>query len=350
MKRIISIAIALIMLTGTACAMPIQLTNGVATVDAFDLHDNVETELSLQSFHLLAQDPEDGSYLIYYGQELYTVQADAMAKAIVLTEEVPQLGELQPLTPGTRGEEVVPLQRRLWTLGYLTGSADGDYGAGTQAAVADFQTAAGLEATGEADEITQLLLASVMEDTIGMEAVIPPEVLYAPIIGKTSLDLQPILDSGLEFDYDDMSGEGFISGGEPVEVDASGSTALDKYTFSLQFGLLTRESEGAVDILPALKLRCLCVRRPVLTTVTMKAGEARGVAAVDELKVSLEGIDTVEEGIVLLTGDMIDALANAADAGELKLRVEGQYKTFDISLEELDAAARVGQLAREIAR
>ena len=135
-----------------------------------------------------------------------------------------------------------------------------------------------------------------------------------------------------------------------LRITASGSTALDKYTFSLQFGLLTRESEGAVDILPALKLRCLCVRRPVLTAVTMKAGEARGMAAVDELKVSLEGIDTVEEGIVLLTGDMIDALANAADAGELKLRVEGQYKTFDISLEELDAAARVGQLAREIAR
>ena len=342
MKRIISVVIALIMLTGTAWAMPIELTTGAASVSAFDLHDNVETELTLRSFHLLGQDPEDGSYLIFDGQGLYTVSADEMARIVALEEEAPQLGTLSELAPGMRSEEVVPLQRNLRTLGYLAGSADGDYGAGTEAAVAEFQSAAGLEVTGRADEITQLILASILGDTVYLEGVITPERLFAPILGKTSVDLTPILEGGFSFDYDDMTGEGFISAGEPFEVDASGSSALDVYRFALQFGLITRENAGGVELQPALKVNCTCVRRPVMTAVTLKAGEIRGSAAVETLTVSLDGIYTVEKGVVLLSDDMIDALAGAAEAGELKLRVEGQYNTFDLSADGLESAARMG--------
>ena len=348
MKRIISIAIALIMLAGTAWAMPVELTNGAATVSAFDLHDNLETELTLRSFHLLGQDPEDGTYLIHDGQGLYTISAEEMARTVTLEGEVPQLGTVSELTAGMRGEEVVPLQQKLRTLGYLAGSADGDYGAGTEGAVAEFQRAAGLEATGQADEITQLLLESILGDTVYLEGVTSPEMVFAPILGKTQADLQPILEGGFDFDYDDMTGEGFISAGEPFEADASGSATLDTYRFALQFGLITRENAGGVELLPALKLSCTCVRRPVMTTVTVKAGEARGSAAVDSLTVSLDGVYTVEKGVVLLNADMIDALAGAVEAGELKLRVEGQYNTFDLSAEELESAARLGGVIKAV--
>ena len=53
---------------------------------------------------------------------------------------------------GAKGEEVLALQQRLIALGYLNGSADGDFGSRTQGAVQALQNAHGLEATGVVTE------------------------------------------------------------------------------------------------------------------------------------------------------------------------------------------------------
>lgn len=61
---------------------------------------------------------------------------------------------------GSRGEEVIRLQTRLIELGYLSGPADGDFGAGTRTAVRLFQKAAGLDVDGLAGRDTQTRLFS----------------------------------------------------------------------------------------------------------------------------------------------------------------------------------------------
>ena len=71
--------------------------------------------------------------------------------------EVPEYIEL---TKGSKGQEVVNMQKRLIELGYLTGSADGSYGNGTAGAVSKFQSQHNLSATGTADVDTQKLLFS----------------------------------------------------------------------------------------------------------------------------------------------------------------------------------------------
>ena len=59
--------------------------------------------------------------------------------------------EKQKIVPGDSGERVAALQKRLIALGYLSGSADGEYGKKTQDAVKAYQKAAGLEQTGVCD-------------------------------------------------------------------------------------------------------------------------------------------------------------------------------------------------------
>ena len=59
---------------------------------------------------------------------------------------------------GAKGDDVSALQQKLKALGYLTGSADGSYGAGTVKAVEAFQKDNGLEATGRVDEDTMAAL------------------------------------------------------------------------------------------------------------------------------------------------------------------------------------------------
>lgn len=75
--------------------------------------------------------------------------------------------EKEPETPapqyptvqkGDKGADVQRVQQRLKDLNYLSGSVDGDFGNGTASAVKAFQSEAGLEATGIADEATQIAL------------------------------------------------------------------------------------------------------------------------------------------------------------------------------------------------
>lgn len=346
-KRCICLFIALVILCATAHAMPIQLTNGKVQVPATSVDNAEAVQLELESFQLVARNT-DGSYLIHDGQAFFNVEAAALRKAVAIDAAVPTLGALEPLVRKAKGDDVVELQEGLKALGFLSGAADGSFGGGTEGAVKAFQESVGLEATGEADEVTRLLIASMAAETISLEGYVDPEVMYAPIMGRTNVDLQPIMDAGLLFSYDDIEGTGFITDGSAIQYDASGSTDLDKYELTVRLGFIAREADGAVEIVPAVKVRCLCVRRPVLEEVTIKAGDARGTAALEGMQVSLDGIYTVEEAVAPLNDAMVDALAGAAEAGELKLRVKGQYKTFDISADDPDTAALIGKTAQAI--
>ncbi len=58
------------------------------------------------------------------------------------------------MAKGKKGDEVIKLQNRLAELGYYSGKADGDFGAGTANAVKEYQKMNALAETGEADSIT----------------------------------------------------------------------------------------------------------------------------------------------------------------------------------------------------
>lgn len=64
------------------------------------------------------------------------------------------VGHLGSLKSGMNGSAVRSLQKNLKTLGYYTGSVDGDYGSGTESAVSAFQRANGLKADGVAGKST----------------------------------------------------------------------------------------------------------------------------------------------------------------------------------------------------
>lgn len=76
--------------------------------------------------------------------------------------------EYETLQEGSNGDGVVALQQALIDQGFLTGAADGAYGAGTAASVKAFQESMGLQATGIADSQTQNLLFNGM-DVSGIE-------------------------------------------------------------------------------------------------------------------------------------------------------------------------------------
>ena len=177
--------------------------------------------------------------------------------------------------------------------------------------------------------------------------------MLAAIAQKTGLDPQTISDNTLILDYDDIAGTGFLSDGTVISYANQAMGDIDQYALTFQFGLrIQDQADGTASVDPVVKVSCLCVRRPVIGELILKSGSFRGSADIEELETALDGVNTVEKGFAVLTDDMIEALADAAVNGELKLRIGGRYNTFDVQVapEFLPSLARVGEVARRIKR
>ena len=86
---------------------------------------------------------------------------------------------------GDNNDDVRQLQKRLIALGYLSGSADGDFGSNTEAAVIAYQKAAGLFVTGECDYSTYKSLTSNDAPAALVTTTAPKSVeIEAPYIGN----------------------------------------------------------------------------------------------------------------------------------------------------------------------
>ena len=95
------------------------------------------------------------------------------------------------LVSGNTGSAVTAMQQRLIELGWLGGSADGDYGNNTVKAVKAFQSAAGLSVTGDADSNTLSILYSG-----SAPAYTAPVVTDAPVVTEAPVVTDPPVDEG----------------------------------------------------------------------------------------------------------------------------------------------------------
>ncbi len=132
MKRLLTALLALALL-GVQAALAVELP---------DLNEYTDSELAELSAALDAE-------LAERGEDAGGASEEA---------EASEAADVKPLKEGSAGAAVKELQLRLIELDYLSGSADGAYGALTRAAVERFQREAGLEVSGMADAETQQAL------------------------------------------------------------------------------------------------------------------------------------------------------------------------------------------------
>ncbi len=89
-----------------------------------------------------------------YGAAAVETPAPTSAPSTAAPTSAPSSAPPATLRRGSKGPEVARLQQALIELGYLTGEADGDFGANTRNAVTAFQAVNGLSADGIAGEKT----------------------------------------------------------------------------------------------------------------------------------------------------------------------------------------------------
>ena len=127
------------------------------------------TQEAVKSFQKNNNIKQDGiaggeTQRVLFGAAAKAASGETAASLVPISEPADQNAtptiSAETLKLGSRGEDVKALQQRLVELGYLSGKADGIFGASTEKAVADFQKRSSLTADGKAGKVTQNLLYS----------------------------------------------------------------------------------------------------------------------------------------------------------------------------------------------
>lgn len=114
---------------------------------------------------------------VKHEQSLFPTPSPAYGSNMLLVTPDPNAPTRAPvLRNGSRGEQVMQLQQRLIDLGYLTGTADGQFGPATEAAVIWFQQQHALSADGRVGAETSALLYS----DAARRAAITPTPAFTP--------------------------------------------------------------------------------------------------------------------------------------------------------------------------
>lgn len=145
MKRILALVLSLMLILGQLTLAEGDLNFSSYSDDALsELYFNIQAELANRNLDILPNFETYSDETLSKLAEALTAEQDARGIGIIRTT----------LQKGSKGEEVKALQQRLIELNYLSGSADGDYGNKTKAAVELFQKEVDLNVTGIADHDT----------------------------------------------------------------------------------------------------------------------------------------------------------------------------------------------------
>ena len=361
MKRRIGIiwvmVLAMLSMGMGASAMPVRIEGGTFSRTAVNVKDESTYALDTDQFQLIGTDRE-GMYIIFADQRYLKLSQAAIQQVLDAIDSdavaaLPSIQQYESLSRYSNGDAVAAMQTNLRALEYLSGSADGDFGGQSERAVTEFQAAMGLEQTGVADELLQMLLDSMIarRQDIRLGSAVSggdSDDPYAIISGKTEANLEKAAELGLRLRYDDIAGEGMISNGAAISYTVPAASDIDQRAFTLNFGLSVRQDEdGVVIVEPVIRINCSGVQRPVMQEVILKSGDERHTLSVASLQNSLTGLRAVEEATVLLDEATVEMLANAADEGELKLRLGCKYNTYDItaSSSNLESISQFGEAA-----
>ena len=251
--------------------------------------------------------------------------------------DLPALTSDAALAVGSGGTDVVSMQQQLINLGILAGIADGAYGNGTASAVRAFQEANGLAATGTADVITRLSIAASADGSLDQKirteypAVFSVEDKFTLIMDDASASLDPFVNPEWNFTYDKMEGIGSIDNGVSAGTPAVDSPAIDQIVLNTAFKVVVKrnDTEGTVDIIPAMTIDSTGACRPYVQSVIFSAGND-----ICEIKDAVntggvDGITLYEHAYVPLTKEAVSFLT---EHDAVTVRIKGRNNSYDYGM------------------
>ena len=293
-------------------------------------------EKEVESFRLFGE-TQDGRMLIRTdGGDEYVSKDDLAAVLPELSlDDFPVMEETAALGQGTNGDDVKMLQQVLADLGYLEGDIDGSYGGGTAGAVSKFQEERGLEATGNADVYTMMLIKAIKDGipesvTVSSKGFESPEEKFPQIVDNVDADLEAFMEPKWRWRFDEETQTGEIDPGIVLGTFAVETPAIDKIsgTAGIKLHVTRDEATGVYVLTPAIVVETESASRPYMQGSALKGGSTIKLEET-ETTGELSGITMYETSYIKLTPEALAALA----AGEVEsITLQGKNKSYDITV------------------
>lgn len=322
----------------SASALEVKVTGDPCTLMVYSSQtdDATAQELSVSDFYLYGLLGADQA-VVRIGDTIGFVDITE------LTSKLPEIPVgllvdgtgLTDVNNGAQGDAAKAIQQKLTDLGYLTGTPDGMYGAGTAAAVKLFQEEHGLTGTGNADVYTQMALsmaANGVQDIL--ETTYPtnltPETKFAAIMDLTDADLSRYVGPEWQFTYDTFERFGFLDPQIIIGTYTDESSDINKISLTCSFKVVISENakSGRLEITPCLVTESEGAYRPYLQSAILASGGQAVQLTGGESKGGLNGVTMTETGYVPLTQEALTLLAS----GTLdSVRISGMNNSYDIT-------------------
>ena len=299
-----------------------------------------QVEKEVESFRLFGRAGED-FVLIRTGEEDEYIRREELESLLpeLDLDALPDMDETETVGNGVSFASVQTLQQTLTDLGYLTGKVDGIFGPGTSAAIKAFQEETGLEATGQADVYTMLLLtaaANGVEDSVEVSSkgYTTPEEKFAAIAGNTEADLTAFMEPKWRFHFDPFTEQGEIDPGITLGSFAVETPAIDRIEGEASVKAIIRKNveTGLYDVIPAITLETEGASRPYLQGIIM-SGDTILHFDIANTSGTLDGVIMKESGCIPLTMEAMQLLQNG---GVQTIRLLGRNNIYDIETETVN--------------
>ena len=306
------------------------------------------TEADAGEIEIIQKEVETFRLFGQAGDDLMLIRTDGGDEYILKTElqdllpeldldRFPNTDEIQTFGQGAYSEEVKSVQQALADLGYLTGSVDGVYGGGTADAVRRFQEDRGLEASGNVDLYTMLLITAIndgLEETIEVSSK-PyefPEEKFPQIAGKTEADLTAFMESKWRYSYDPFTQQGEINPSIPLGSFSVEAPAIDRIEGKLAIKvLISKDAEtGSFVLVPAIVTETTGAYRPYVQGAILVGDDTAHLEEATSTG-EIDGISMKETGCIPLTTEAMQLLATGSVN---TIRLLGKNNTYDITIEE----------------
>ena len=293
-----------------------------------------QVEKEVESFRLFGRAGED-FVLIRTGEEDEYIRREELESLLpeLDLDALPDMDEIETAGNGLSSASVQALQQTLADLGYLTGKVDGIFGPGTSAAIKAFQEETGLEATGQADVYTMLLLTAAgngVEDSVEVSSkgYTTPEEKFAAIAGNTEADLAAFMEPKWRFHFDPFTEQGEIDPGITLGSFAVETPAIDRISGVLSVKAFVNKNgeSGLYDVVPVLTLETEGAYRPYLQSAILSGDETVNL---EETVTSgeLDGVTMKETARIPLSAKAVQALQKGKTES---IRLQGRNTTYDI--------------------
>ena len=320
MWKYLTLAGALLMFPAAVQAQEIIVTGELLPLHVSEAVDSEKMTIPVSNLDILGK-VDDQHVLVMVDKNFLYADMDELSAQLPLFDmsSLPSSEGMTVYNVGTNGDQVKVIQQQLKDLGFLELNVDGAYGAGTGAALYNWQASEGFPTNGVADIPMQWVLAERAAGLEPIELTYPTdfsaEGIYGDLLEKVNgVDMEILAVPSWSYTSDQESGSGLITTGTALGNTEVADPAVDRIKISADLSILVKTNDAGAELLPVIETSSEGAFRPYLENAVIKAGGREVSLPVrDTAAQTGEGISIFESAFFDITGEAAALIKEADD-------------------------------------